>query len=252
MVDSAAVEFKVDYEQTKHLAAREAVHSDPISAGGHMWRINWYPRGICTSGRMRGVTMMVELMSKSRSAKAIVEASLLIKGEELDLVASKGSFLRVFEIRFHNLGWLCFLDHKDLLKYVIDGQITVFCTIMVLHDDSSIPVPPSDIGKHLGTLLDSTDGVDVSFIVDGETFHAHRAVLAAPSPVFRVELLGSMAAPRLQCHPSSYTTLPLQHSQSCFNLCTQMPCQETMSLGTLQTRCLSIFLLRPTGMHWTG
>ncbi|PVH37200.1 hypothetical protein PAHAL_6G269800 [Panicum hallii] len=188
MVDSAAVEFKVDYEQTKHLAAREAVHSDPISAGGHMWRINWYPRGICTSGRMRGVTMMVELMSKSRNAKAIVEASLLIKGEELDLVASEGSFLRVFEIRFHNLGWLCFLDHKDLLKYVIDGQITVFCTIMVLHDDSSIPVPPSDIGKHLGTLLDSTDGVDVSFIVDGETFHAHRAVLAARSPVFRATM----------------------------------------------------------------
>ncbi|PUZ52293.1 hypothetical protein GQ55_6G258500 [Panicum hallii var. hallii] len=165
MVDSAAVEFKVDYEQTKHLAAREAVHSDPISAGGHMWRINWYPRGICTSGRMRGVTMMVELMSKSRSAKAIVEASLLIKGEELDLVASKGSFLRVFEIRFHNLGWLCFVDHKDLLKYVIDGQIS-----LLYHHD---------IGKHLGTLLDSTDGVDVSFIVDGETFHAHRAVLAA-------------------------------------------------------------------------
>ncbi|CAO2202601.1 unnamed protein product [Urochloa humidicola] len=59
--------------------------------------------------------------------------------------------------------------------------------------DSSSPVPDSDIGKHLGTLLDSTDGADVSFTIDGETFHAHRAVLAAPSPVFKAELLGSMA-----------------------------------------------------------
>lgn len=192
MVDSASVEFQVDYEQTKHLAAGEAVHSNDIFAGGHMWRINCYPHGIDTSW-MGPVTMVVEFMSKSGSAEAIVEASLLNKDEEPDLVASKRSFLRVFEARFNNLGWLCFLDQKDVLKYVIDGKITVFCTIMVLHDDNSIPVPPSDIGKHLGALLDSTDGVDVSFIVDGETFHAHRAVLAARSPVFRVELLGSMA-----------------------------------------------------------
>jgi len=33
----------------------------------------------------------------------------------------------------------------------------------------------------------------VSFVVAGETFRAHRAVLAARSPVFRVELHGSMA-----------------------------------------------------------
>ncbi|KAF6988308.1 hypothetical protein CFC21_005871 [Triticum aestivum] len=32
-----------------------------------------------------------------------------------------------------------------------------------------------------------------SFIVDSETFHAHRAVLAARSPVFRAELFGSMS-----------------------------------------------------------
>ncbi|CAO2211554.1 unnamed protein product [Urochloa humidicola] len=187
MVDSAAVEFRVDYEQTKHLAANEAVHSNAISVGGHMWRINWYG----SSPTLLGISMMVELMNKSRSVKAIVEASLLNKSEKASSIASKGSFLRVFNDRFHEIGWPCFLEDKDVLNYVIDGQITVFCSIMVLHD-SSIRVPPSDIGKHLGTLLDSTDGVDVSFIVDGETFHAHRAVLAARSPVFRAELLGSM------------------------------------------------------------
>jgi speckle-type POZ protein len=54
-------------------------------------------------------------------------------------------------------------------------------------------VPPSDIGTHLGRLLDQTDGADVSFIIDDETFPAHRAVLAARSPVFKAELFGSMA-----------------------------------------------------------
>jgi speckle-type POZ protein len=50
------------------------------------------------------------------------------------------------------------------------------------------------MGKDLGALLDSTDGTDVSFVVAGETFDAHGAVLAARSPVFKAELLGSMAA----------------------------------------------------------
>lgn len=41
-------------------------------------------------------------------------------------------------------------------------------------------------------MLDHKDGADVSFIVEGETFRAHRVVLAARSPVFRAELFGSM------------------------------------------------------------
>jgi speckle-type POZ protein len=73
-----------------------------------------------------------------------------------------------------------------------DGYIKFLCTIRVL-SDKPIPVPPSDIVKHLGTLLDTADGTDVAFTIDGETFRAHRAVLAARSPVFRAELLGSMA-----------------------------------------------------------
>nr|CAB3483534.1 unnamed protein product [Digitaria exilis] len=47
--------------------------------------------------------------------------------------------------------------------------------------------PP--IGGHLGHLLDSTDDSSgVSFTVGGETFHAHRAVLAARSPVLKAQL----------------------------------------------------------------
>ncbi|PUZ52296.1 hypothetical protein GQ55_6G258800 [Panicum hallii var. hallii] len=66
------------------------------------------------------------------------------------------------------------------------------CTITVL-ENSSILVPPANLGEHMRALLDRGDGTDVSFVVDGETFHAHRSVLAARSPVVRAELFGSMA-----------------------------------------------------------
>jgi speckle-type POZ protein len=73
-------------------------------------------------------------------------------------------------------------------------------------------VPPSNLGEYIGTLPSSKYGTDVSFInffkdncrelphsrngvfiVGGETFHAHRFVLAAHSSAFKAELLGSMA-----------------------------------------------------------
>ena len=33
-------EFRLDYEQTKHLAFKNGIHSDPFSTGNHMWRIS--------------------------------------------------------------------------------------------------------------------------------------------------------------------------------------------------------------------
>jgi speckle-type POZ protein len=76
-----------------------------------------------------------------------------------------------------------------------NGSFTIACGIKVMQNDP-LDVPPSDIGSHLGCLLDcscTSSGSDVSFIVDGEKFPAHRAVLAARSPVFKAQLLGSMA-----------------------------------------------------------
>lgn len=55
-----------------------------------------------------------------------------------------------------------------------------------------VAVPTSDLHRDLGNLLESTQGADVTFQVSGETFKAHRYVLAFRSPVFRAELLGPM------------------------------------------------------------
>uniref|UniRef100_A0A0D3FE40 BTB domain-containing protein n=1 Tax=Oryza barthii TaxID=65489 RepID=A0A0D3FE40_9ORYZ len=57
-------------------------------------------------------------------------------------------------------------------------------------------LPPSDIGAHLGRLLAAGHGADVAIHVGGETFAAHRCVLAARSPVFMAELFGPMAMSR--------------------------------------------------------
>jgi speckle-type POZ protein len=55
-----------------------------------------------------------------------------------------------------------------------------------------VRVPPSDLHRHFGHLLEAKDGADVTFQVGGETFMAHRCVLAARSPVFKAEVFGKM------------------------------------------------------------
>jgi len=88
-------------------------------------------------------------------------------------------------------GWSQFLE-RSLVEslYLSNGWVTFLCNIIVL-DADTIVVPPSNMGRDLSLLLDSKAGADVSFTVKGETIQAHRAILAARSPVFEAELYGS-------------------------------------------------------------
>uniref|UniRef100_A0ACD5W401 Uncharacterized protein n=1 Tax=Avena sativa TaxID=4498 RepID=A0ACD5W401_AVESA len=193
---SSVFQFRVNYEQSKQLPIGEVVQSDHVSAGGHLWRLVYFPHGQDEADKGEYISMFFQHMSKSRSVRAIVQVFMI--GRDSKISRSRIETLQTFEIRGdqeHRDSWGCnrFAKITDVEKYcLIERHVTFVCTIMII-EDSPIPVPPSDIGTHLGRLLDHTDGTDVSFIVDDETFRAHRVVLAARSPVFRAELFGSMA-----------------------------------------------------------
>ena len=53
-------------------------------------------------------------------------------------------------------------------------------------------MPSSNLPQHLGQLLESHAGADVTFAVSGESFAAHKSILAARSPVFRAEFFGEI------------------------------------------------------------
>jgi hypothetical protein len=113
--------------------------------------------------------------------------------------------------------------------------------------DYPLAVPSSDIGDHLGQLLDGADGSDVSFIVDGKKFAAHRAVLAARSPVFKAELFGAMAEAKMSSH---WKTLSLLSSRFSSGSCTPMCYLQMTSLGAPLWICIRICLPQPTGTPW--
>ena len=85
--------------------------------------------------------------------------------------------------------------------YIIDDCLSIRCDLSLSKKDLQseetmgnkfVMVPPSDLHRHFGNLLESMDGADVIFNVGGEKFLAHRFVLAARSSVFKAELLGAM------------------------------------------------------------
>lgn len=94
------------------------------------------------------------------------------------------------------------LEASDYLK---DDCLSIKCCVGVVKSYTegpkvySIAVPPSDISKHFGMILESGQGSDVSFEVDGEVFAAHKIVLAARSPVFRAQLFGPFKDKNTRC-----------------------------------------------------
>nr|XP_020197764.1 BTB/POZ and MATH domain-containing protein 1-like [Aegilops tauschii subsp. strangulata] len=77
------------------------------------------------------------------------------------------------------------------------GSITVRCVLTVMkgHQTSEdvhtvlVPLPQSNLHRHFLDMLKGGQGADVTFTVGGQSFLAHRCVLAARSSVFKAELL---------------------------------------------------------------
>uniref|UniRef100_A0A804P5R7 BTB domain-containing protein n=1 Tax=Zea mays TaxID=4577 RepID=A0A804P5R7_MAIZE len=118
--------------------------------------------------------------------------------------------------------------------------MTVECTITVLRDldapdrEQPLPVPPpSDLHQHLGELLQSSDGADVTFHVSEESFTTHKIFLAARSPVFKVEFFGGMKEALLLWRSETWRLLC---SGSCFTSSIPTWPQSSMVTRSLRRR----------------
>jgi speckle-type POZ protein len=73
--------------------------------------------------------------------------------------------------------------------YLKDDSFSVKCTITVLKEipdlatisGKKVEVPSSNFHEHLWELLKSETGANVTFVVSGESFAAHTAILFFPS-----------------------------------------------------------------------
>ncbi|XP_039136136.1 BTB/POZ and MATH domain-containing protein 1-like [Dioscorea cayenensis subsp. rotundata] len=207
-------QFKITgYSLSKGTGVGKYMASDTFTVGGYSWAIYFYPDGKSAEDNAAYVSLFIALASDGSDVRALFELALLDQsGKERHKVHTHfGRNLEggPYTLKYRGSMWgykrffkRTALEASDYLK---DDCLSVKCTVGVVKSHTegpkifNISVPLSNIAEHFGKLLETGDGADVSFEVDGETFHAHKLVLAARSPVFRAQLFGPMKDRNMQC-----------------------------------------------------
>uniref|UniRef100_I1QUQ0 BTB domain-containing protein n=1 Tax=Oryza glaberrima TaxID=4538 RepID=I1QUQ0_ORYGL len=215
--------FKInDYSRTKDIfPTGSALKSRAFTIGGHQWRIHYYPNGNTEEcGEYISLFLHLDEIVTDKNVYAQHGFRLFdeFAGDNDDddelqpsSIADLGQ-VSTFGGNNIGLGRLRFIKREELekSKYLKNDSFTVRCDVVVTKRIRSeetplvvrtspkpkaarfVTVPPSDLHRHLQDLLCAEKGADVVFEAGGETFTAHRCVLAARSPVFSAELFGSM------------------------------------------------------------
>uniref|UniRef100_A0A0D9XJW1 BTB domain-containing protein n=1 Tax=Leersia perrieri TaxID=77586 RepID=A0A0D9XJW1_9ORYZ len=184
--------LKIDcYSLTKATPTGSFLTSNQFTVGAHRWRIRFYPNGDYADY----ISLFLSLDEKT-NVKVQAQFNFLISSTDQLLASSE-----VFTFCEDSWSW----GHPNFIKRedfeessdLKDDSFTIRCDIVVIGNMRSeagtcITVPPSDLNQQLGQLLESEKGAGVVFQVAGETFAAHRCVLAARSPVFSAELYSLM------------------------------------------------------------
>ncbi|TVT98204.1 hypothetical protein EJB05_56523, partial [Eragrostis curvula] len=180
--------LKIDgYSRIKELLQNGTyVKSVTSSIGGHNWTIRYYPNGY----KKEDTDFISLFLDLDSSVEKDVKTRMMHRCRHTtSSVLCTHSQTKV--------GPGAMLEGSAHLK---DDCFTVNCVISVMKEIRSeetkrkqfVQVPSSNLHQHLGDLLNSMDGTDVTFKVGEEMFSAHRLVLAARSAVFKAELFGEM------------------------------------------------------------
>ncbi|XP_037424992.1 BTB/POZ and MATH domain-containing protein 1-like [Triticum dicoccoides] len=193
----------VGYSLHKGMGAGKFIRSPRTSVGGYEWCIRYYPDG--DEGEDH-VSVYLELLSKGARARALFDLRLLNQATGLSTsVTSCLKSPRVFDSvdtiknkyawGVHSFKKKSELENSPYLRddhLIIECDLSVISNVPLVVETVDIQVPPSDLADNLGTWLETGEEADVTFIVRGESFPAHKILLAMRSPVFKAELYGPM------------------------------------------------------------
>ncbi|XP_037438534.1 BTB/POZ and MATH domain-containing protein 2-like [Triticum dicoccoides] len=176
--------LKLDgYSRAKGLLKNgEFIISALFNVGGHDWAVKYYPNGIKDHADSISLFLLLE-SAHAKDVKAKFKFNVLNKNGE-----------PVSSYERSDWGSREFVKKADLEEsaHLRDDCLTIRCDVTVIHGKEETRVPPSDLHRQLGDLLENKDAADLTFQVGGQSFSAHRCVLAARSSVFKAELLGAM------------------------------------------------------------
>ncbi|XP_072980593.1 BTB/POZ and MATH domain-containing protein 1-like [Typha angustifolia] len=164
--------------------------------------IYYFPDGRREQDEGAYISLVLSLVSAATDVRAMFTFTLLDRSGNPMHVQQK-RVVHNFRWKGFQWGYMRFISKTDLEKsdYLYEDCLTIKCEIDVITacrtEPNSPPwcpfeVPPPNLHQDIGKLLNTGEGADVAFKVDGQVFLAHRLVLASRSRVFSAELLGEM------------------------------------------------------------
>ncbi|KAM0846625.1 hypothetical protein ACQ4PT_055549 [Festuca glaucescens] len=185
------------------------------NVGGQDWGIRIYPADKGLSS-IDGMWVVLQLVGSPKGVTCRASLACHVIDPTAELKPSREK--SVTDNFFYNQEsrYLMLMTRDELASsgYLKDDTLTLQCTITVLQvlpvptiraeeipitipaEEEAIVPPPTNLHQHLGELLQSEAGADVMFLVCGESFAAHKNILAARSPVFKAEFFGGMKEER--------------------------------------------------------
>ncbi|EAZ06953.1 hypothetical protein OsI_29194 [Oryza sativa Indica Group] len=191
-------EFTVaGYSLQKRNGTGHFVRSGSFEVGGYSWAIRFYPAG-STKEEERHVSVYLELRS-TVVEKVTARFSFHVHGASAS--SSPWGHFSDFTPSTESWGYDKFMEIQTVeSEYLINDCLAMHCDVEVVKELKTgatvspfITVPPPGLSRHVEQLLESKQGSDVTFQVEHSEYDAHRAVLAARSPVFSAQFFGQMA-----------------------------------------------------------
>uniref|UniRef100_A0A0D9X5K1 BTB domain-containing protein n=1 Tax=Leersia perrieri TaxID=77586 RepID=A0A0D9X5K1_9ORYZ len=180
-----------------------------FSVGGHNWSIRFYPDG--ESDDIHDyISVFLELMTKNAVAHLSCDIRLVDQITGVPSPSVNRTAPRLFK-QNHGSSLVprngCFMrrSYFEASDYLCGDQLSIESIVTVIKGSDvsrtrscdnnykiCVPRRSDDVAASFGRLLEPKETCDVRFSVGGETFDAHRAILAIRSPVFMAELFGPM------------------------------------------------------------
>ncbi|CAM0909991.1 unnamed protein product [Alopecurus aequalis] len=193
------------YCMTKTMDSEEGCIKSRWNVYGYDWEIRLYSAGLPGHASFYSSWIALELVflsaARTRNVKATLDYRLVDPTRKLK-PSEERRVTKTFKNPNDTSSPVLLIETSDLERsgYIKDDSFTVQCTITVLKEipdlatisAKEVDVPSSNLHLHLSELLNNGTGADVTFVVSGESFAAHKAIFAARSPVLMAEFFGQM------------------------------------------------------------
>ncbi|CAL5038318.1 unnamed protein product [Urochloa decumbens] len=199
------------YSQAKELANGRYMTLGSFHVGGHSWSLQFYPNGECSDHKDH-ISFYLSCDRNLSCSGMPARFKLSFLGQDGQAVPTYSRTTKTGSFNKTEFGIRKFMEREEFEKSpcLEDDSFAVRCDISVASKEeepvttakglaSDLPLaaaaavhpPKSDLQKDLAELLWSKQGADVTIEVGGETFHAHKWLLAVrSSPEFKDRFFG--------------------------------------------------------------